>query len=115
MIDAITNCSTLDLQKHEHAVRNAVKRKEEEQQMDRDESIGLLNTFSAKTQHCIMRKLDFKCSGWLSIIPTLENHFDINPDEFHDYLRLDMCVLLVKCQAFVMEMAMVRSLVFIMH
>ena len=35
-----------------------------------------------------MRKLDFKCLGWLSIIPTLENHFDMNPDEFHDSLPL---------------------------
>ena len=57
----ITKCSPLDLQKHEHAVRNAVKRKDEEEQMDRDESIGLIDTFPAKTQHCIMRKLDFKC------------------------------------------------------
>jgi len=35
-----------------------------------------------------MRKLDFKCSGWLSILPTLENHFDMNPDEFRDSLAL---------------------------
>ena len=49
LIDAITKCSPLDLQKHEHAVRNAVKRKDEEEQMDRDESIGLINTFPAKT------------------------------------------------------------------
>ena len=88
LIDAITKCSPLDLQKHEHAVRNAVKRKDEEEQMDRDESIGLIDTFPAKTQRCIMRKLDFKCSGWLSITPTLENHFDMNPDEFRDSLAL---------------------------
>ena len=54
--------------------------------MDRDESIELINTFPEKTQRCIMRKLDFKCSGWLSIIPSLENHFDMNPDEFCDSL-----------------------------
>jgi len=88
LIDAITKCSPLDLQKHEHAVRNAIKRKDKEEQMDRDESIGLIDTFPAKTQRCIMRKLDFKCSGWLSITPTLENHFDMNPDEFRDSLAL---------------------------
>ena len=62
LIDAITICSPLDLQKYEHTVRNAGRRKEEEEQKDRDESIGLINTFPAKTQRCIMRKFDFKCS-----------------------------------------------------
>ena len=37
LIDVITNCSPLDLQKHEHTVRNAVKRKEEEEQKKKKE------------------------------------------------------------------------------
>ena len=63
LIDAITKCSPLDLQKHEHAVRNAVNRKDEEEQMDRDESIGLIDTFPVKTQRCIMRKFNFFLLG----------------------------------------------------
>ena len=47
LIDAITTCSPLDLKKHEHAVRNAVKKENGEQQMDREESIGRINTFLA--------------------------------------------------------------------
>ena len=65
LIDAITNCSHLDLQNHEHAVRNAVKRKEEEKQMDRDESIGLINTFkiSNKDPALYHEKIRFQMLG----------------------------------------------------
>ena len=28
------------------------------------------------------------CSGWLSVVPSEENHFDLSPDEFRDALAL---------------------------
>jgi len=65
LIDAITNCSPLDLQKHEHAVRNAVKRKEEEEQMDRDESIAD-QYFSSKDSALHYEKIRFQML-WLAI------------------------------------------------
>ena len=36
----------------------------------------------------LLRKFDQKCSGWLSVIPTYENQFDLSPDEFRDSLAL---------------------------
>ena len=28
------------------------------------------------------------CSGWLTVVPSEENHFDLSPDEFRDALAL---------------------------
>jgi len=36
----------------------------------------------------ILRKVDYQCSGWLSVIPIAGNEFDMSPDEFRDSLAL---------------------------
>ena len=36
----------------------------------------------------LSKKLNYSCSGWLSVVPSEENHFDLSPDEFRDALAL---------------------------
>ena len=52
------------------------------------ESSTILDSFPEPCKKCIQRKLEFHCSGWLSVIPVEGNHFDMSPNEFTDALAL---------------------------
>ena len=36
----------------------------------------------------LAEKIDFQCSGWLSVIPVAGKHFDMSPNEFRDAVAL---------------------------
>jgi hypothetical protein len=44
--------------------------------------------FPESRKRCILRKLNYHCSGWLSVVPIEGNEFDLSPDEFRDSLAL---------------------------
>ena len=67
LIEALTNGIPLDLQKHDDQVRNSTLRQEVEENKMRDETLTLIRCLDDKSQRCILRKLNFKCSGWLSV------------------------------------------------
>ena len=73
---------------HDHTIRTALKKKEEDEKQMSEETLVLLKSFSKDAERSIIRKIDNKCSGWLSIAPTDRNHFDMSPDEFRDSLAL---------------------------
>ena len=69
----------------------------------KDETSALIDSFSEPRKRCLQRKIDFQCSGWLSVIPVAGNHFDMSPNEFRDAIALRYgCIpidLLTHCDA----------------
>ena len=86
--ESIYDGSRLDLNMHDHTIRTALKKKEEDEKQMSEETLVLLKSFSKDAERSIIRKIENKCSGWLSIAPTDRNHFDMSPDEFRDSLAL---------------------------
>ena len=54
----------------------------------KEETEDLSSRFTSDKQCIIQRKLDYKGSGWLTVIPKEDNFFDMNADEFRDALAL---------------------------
>ena len=52
------------------------------------ETEEILTRFTSDKQRIIQRKLDYKSSGWLTVIPKEDNFFEMNADEFRDALAL---------------------------
>ena len=48
----------------------------------------LFSQFSDERQRIIQRKLDYKCSTWLTVLPKQDNFFSMSADEFRDSLSL---------------------------
>ena len=67
---------------------DALKKKLELEKNMKDESLALIDSFPDPVRRCIKRKIEFQCSGWLSVIPVEGNHFDMSPNEFRDRLAL---------------------------
>ena len=85
---AITEGCELDLDQHEQSVSNARREKKNFDSFWELDTVDLLKHFPPDQKRCISRKIDFKCSGWLSAIPIQGNHFEMSPDEFRDSIAL---------------------------
>ena len=60
----------------------------EQEKVLEEESLSLIESFPEPRKRGIKRKLDFQCSGWLSVIPMEGNYFDLSPCEFRDAMAL---------------------------
>ena len=49
---------------------------------------ALLSSVSTSACHAIERAVDFGVSGWLTVLPLAQYHFDLSPQRFHDALSL---------------------------
>ena len=49
---------------------------------------ALLSSVSASARRAIERAVDFGVSGWLTVLPLAQYHFDLSPQQFHDALSL---------------------------
>ena len=85
---AIQEGSPLDINEHVENVRRCIKEKSGQENFWRQNSIDLVNRFEESRRRCLMRKIDNQCSGWLSVIPSEGNHFQMNAMEFRDALAL---------------------------
>jgi len=68
-------------------VLSVIKRKTEVDKEWIEDSKHLVSLLPIQQRRCLLRKLNYKCSGWLSVVPTEYNHFDM-PCEFRDLLAL---------------------------
>ena len=49
---------------------------------------ALLTSVSSSTHRAIERAVDFGVSGWLTVLPLAQYHFDLSPQQFRDPLSL---------------------------
>ena len=49
---------------------------------------ALLTSVSSSTHRAIERAVDFGVSGWLTVLPLAQYHFDLSLQQFHDALSL---------------------------
>ena len=86
---AISEGSKFDLNGHDSHRLKAFEKKLEQEKVLEEESLALIESFPEPRKRCIKRKLDFQCSGWLSVIPmdSEGNHFDLSPCEYAMALR----------------------------
>ena len=49
---------------------------------------ALLTSVSSSTHRAIERAVDFGVSGWLTVLPLAQYHFDLSPQQFRDALSL---------------------------
>ena len=86
--EVICQGSTLDLHCHDAQRQFAIHKKMESEKLLKDETSALIDSFPEPRKRCLQRKIDFQCSGWLSVIPVAGNHFDMSPNEFRDAIAL---------------------------
>ena len=86
--EVIFQGTQLDLNIHESQREDALKKKLELEKNMKDESLALIDSFPDPVRRCIKRKIEFQCSGWLSVIPVEGNQFDLSPHEFRDAIAL---------------------------
>jgi hypothetical protein len=86
--EAIVNGDDLNINEHTACILEGAQLKRSFDQNFKLESRVLIESLPALQKRSLLRKLDTKCSAWLSIIPSKENHFDLAPDEFRDALAL---------------------------
>jgi hypothetical protein len=84
----IANGDNLDITIHESSLLQGVNVRNSINKQLKIDSQNLIELFPEGQRRSILRKLDQKCSSWLSIMPSKENHFDLSPDEFRDSLSL---------------------------
>jgi hypothetical protein len=85
---ALIGGSNFDLSHHDFTIRAAIQKKVENEKLWISDTLSLLETFSESRKKTIERKLDHRCSGWLSVLPTTDNEFCMSADEFRDSLAL---------------------------
>ena len=88
LTDVLKDGSKLDLQVHLFSCKEVTKLKEANEQQLREETEILLEKFPKDRQRTIKRKLDNKCSGWLTVLPREDTFFELSADEFRDALAL---------------------------
>ena len=84
----IQSGSSLSLNMHEASISNGRIEKGQQETTLKQETLAMIECFQSDQKRCLLRKIDQKCSGWLSIVPSKDNHFDLSPDEFRDALAL---------------------------
>ena len=80
--------NNLDLDSYHANSRDVMKNKNVQEKQLQTDTQNLMNQFSVHQKRVISCKLDFKCSGWLSVFPTVGTHFELSPDEFQDCLAM---------------------------
>ena len=85
---ALKSGESLDLNDHDGAIRSVKNKKQDIDKFWKEDTLALLDSFSEVRKRSILRKVDYQCSGWLSVIPIEGNEFDMSPDEFRDSLAL---------------------------
>ena len=87
--DAIVNTGKIDIDIYERslcAVTAEMKKVKEDN--DRSQLEEMIDLLPNNTSRKVRRILESKCSTWLSIVPTTDNHFALSPDEFRDALSV---------------------------
>jgi len=85
---AIAQGVELNMNEHAKDLIEANRLKNSFDEKLKAETQMLVESFPAFQKRSLTRKLKTKCSGWLSIIPSKGNHFDLAPDKFRDALAL---------------------------
>ena len=73
---------------HHDSIFQAVNEKPKLEDQQKIDTMALIETFPVHQKRSLLRKINQKCSGWLTIMPSYDNHFDLSPDEFRDSLAL---------------------------
>ena len=84
----ILSGADLDINAHHASILNGVNEKHLLDNQMRLDTLTLIETFPATQKRSLLRKVDQKCSGWLTVMPSKDNNFDLSPDEFRDSLAL---------------------------
>ena len=89
LIDAVKGLSVFDISEHMQVIRNS-KQSQSLQCRERDEQTfnSILGLVCDTKRRVIKRAVDWKTSGWLTIMPLSCHHFDLSPNEFRDALCL---------------------------
>ena len=83
--DAIILHGKIEIDTYEESLRSiTTEMKKTKDMIDKSQNENLPPNKGRKMR----RIIDNKCSTWLSIIPTLDNHFALSPDEFRDALAI---------------------------
>ena len=89
LVEAIQSGRHLNLNDHQQCIKNMLSQKNAKLQALKAETKDLLfSQFSDERQRIIQRKLDYKCSTWLTVLPKQDNFFSMSADEFRDALSL---------------------------
>jgi len=89
LVEAIQSGRHLNLNDHQQCIKNMLSQKNAKPQALKAETKDLLfSQFSDERQRIIQRKLDYKCSTWLTVLPKQDNFFSMSADEFRDALSL---------------------------
>ena len=79
----------LNLNDHQQCIKNILSQKNAKyEELKAETQELLLSQFSDERQRIIQRKLDYKCSTWLTVLPKQDNFFSMSADEFRDALSL---------------------------
>ena len=78
----------LNINAHHNSILNGINQKHLQDDQLRLDTMALIETFPAFQKRRLLRKFNQKCSGWLTVMPSKDNHFDLSPDEFRDSLAL---------------------------
>ena len=85
---AIYEASELDLNEHEQIYLSSLSQKKELEKNWKNDTFALIDHFPEPNKRCVLRKMEFQCSGWLSVVPVEGNHFEMSPIEFRDAIAL---------------------------
>ena len=87
--DAILSKISLDIDSYESEIlRVAKEMKKLKDESDLEQIQLLIQTLPKENSKKLNRILENKCSTWLSVTPTNDNHFALSPDEFRDALSI---------------------------
>ena len=79
----------IDIHKHEAFYNdNANKFRDEKLTQDKTDVHNLLPLLSIERKFAVERKINHKCSTWLTVAPTYNNGFSMTPDVFRDAVAL---------------------------
>jgi hypothetical protein len=80
--------NALDVNAHHQSILKGIQQKRSQDYHFKLDIMALIETFPDTQKRSILRKIDQKCSGWLAVMPSDDNHFSLSPDEFRDSLAL---------------------------
>jgi len=87
--DAIISRGKIEIDIYEESLRSiTTEMKKTKDVEDQSQVEHLVENLPPNKGRKMRRIIDNKCSTWLSIIPTLDNHFALSPDEFRDALAI---------------------------
>ena len=88
LTQTIITGTSLDISLHKASLRNGANEKQILEKQLQTDTLALVESFDDSRKRSLVRKLNQKCSAWLSVIPSKSNHFDLSPDEFRDAIAL---------------------------